>query len=814
VSKTLHIPELLAPAGAWTAMKAAVANGADAVYFGLDDFNARRRAENFTLARLGEVMDFLHDHNVRGYLAMNTLLLPGELERAAEMAARAARCGVDAVIVQDLGLAGLIHRQVPEMPLHASTQMTLTGPRSLQLASRLGIRRVILPRETTLKQMARLVREGGVEVEAFVHGALCVSYSGQCLASLVLCGRRSANRGQCAQPCRMPYRLVVDGEPVRADDRPYVLSPKDLRTWDLLDEMVRAGVSALKIEGRLKGPHYVAAAVQAYRAALDACARAEQGRQLNALTPRQEAALEQSFSRGFTHGFLRGGDHTDLVDGRSPKSRGPAVGVVVRTDAGGVVVDVDTTRGRPACEPIRPGDGVLFECEAAAGQESGGRVYGVRALGAKGRVLLTFANDADLSAVRCGAVVRKTDDPRLERELEISFARSRVHRPSRLDVHATARPGEPLMLTARDDEGNTAAATGEQVLSPATRHVLTAESLREQLDRLGDAPFVLGEVKVEGKGAMAPRSVVNHLRREVVASLMESRRARARREVVQPEALASLRAQTAWEWPPDRRAERRRLHVLARSAEQVRTVVEFASLAPAAVAGVYVELDSMAQWAQLAGECRAAGLRAGLATPRIIGPDDAAALRQIADAQPDCILVRNLEALEFLRPRGSECDLVGDFSLNAANELAAAELLRMGLARITVSLDLAADDLAELTGRISPGRLEVLAWGRVPLFHTAHCLFAARLAHRPTRQACGRVCRERRLALRDYRGADHGVRADLHCRNTIFAAEPSSLLTRAASLGAIGIGDYRLEFLDEDGPQVRSELDRWRQAVR
>jgi len=795
-------------------MKAAVANGADAVYFGLDDFNARRRAENFTSAQLGEVMDFLHDHNVRGYLAMNTLLFPAELDRAAEMAARAARCGVDAVIVQDMALANLIHRLAPELPLHASTQMALTGPRSLELARRLGIRRVILPRETTLEQMARLAREGGVEVEVFVHGALCVSYSGQCLASLVLCGRRSANRGQCAQPCRMPYRLVVDGEPLRGDDRPYVLSPKDLRAWDLVGELVRAGVSALKIEGRLKGPHYVAAAVQAYRAALDACVRAEHAPPLDVLTSRQEEALEQSFSRGFTHGFLRGGDHGDLVDGRSPKSRGAAVGVVVRSDAGGVVVDVETTRERQAGDLIRAGDGVVFEGVAAGGQEIGGRVYGVRLLGTKGRVLLTFANEADLSAVRCGAVVRRTDDPRLERELEISFARSRVHRPSRLDVCATARPGEALTLRASDDEGNTAVATGDQPLSPATRHALTAESLREQLDRLGDAPFVLGEVKVEGKGAMAPRSVVNRLRREVVAELMERRRAKARRELSQPEALADLRAEAARELPPDKRAERNRLHVLARSAEQVRAVLEFASDAPAAVASVYVEPGSMAQWAQLATECRAAGLRAGLATTRITGPNDGAGLRQITDAQPDCILVRSLEALEFLRPRAGEFELVGDFSLNAANELAVAELLRTGLARTTVSLDLAADDLVELAGRVSPGRLEVLAWGRVPLFHTAHCLFAARLARQPTPRTCGHVCRERRLALRDYRGADHPVRADVHCRNTVFAAEPGSRLARAASLGAMGIGDYRLEFLDEDGLQVRSELDRWRLAGR
>ena len=325
-----HATELLAPAGDWEALRAAVANGADAVYFGLSNFNARHRATNFTPEELPEVIDFLHAHNVRGYVTCNTLIFSDELPEIARFVTAIAQAGADAVIVQDLGLSRLIRKLAPDLPIHGSTQMTLTEPRAIEFVRKLGVERVILARELSLADIERVKQGTSLPVEVFVHGALCVAYSGQCLTSEAL-GGRSANRGQCAQACRMPYELIVDGRRRDLGDYAYLLSPQDLAAHDLIGELVRLGVASLKIEGRLKSAQYVAVTTQTYRAALDAALESKPF----AVLARQRLDLEQSFSRGFTPGFLEGVNHQRLVHGRFPKSRGVNVGTLVgRTEIG------------------------------------------------------------------------------------------------------------------------------------------------------------------------------------------------------------------------------------------------------------------------------------------------------------------------------------------------------------------------------------------------------------------------------------------------------------------------------------------------
>ena len=219
--------ELLAPAGDWDALRAAAANGADAVYFGLTEFNARHRAHNFTIEELPQVVEYLHRRNVRAYVTVNTLIFSDELEAAARLIAAVAESGADAVIVQDLGLVRLIRAVAPDLPMHGSTQMTLTEPRGIDFVRRLGVERVIVARELSIADVRRIRAAVDVPVEVFVHGALCVAYSGQCLTSEAL-GGRSANRGQCAQACRLPYELVVDGEVRDLGETAYLLSPQDL----------------------------------------------------------------------------------------------------------------------------------------------------------------------------------------------------------------------------------------------------------------------------------------------------------------------------------------------------------------------------------------------------------------------------------------------------------------------------------------------------------------------------------------------------------------------------------------------------------
>lgn len=246
----LRKPEVLAPAGGWPQLRAAVENGADAVYFGVSDFNARARASNFTPAELPEVMTYLHHRGVKGYLVINVLVFDSELQTVAHRAQQAAAAGVDALIVQDVGAVELIRKAAPGLAIHGSTQMSITSAEGSAFAvDRLGIDRVVVGRELSIKDIADVSAKGGAEVEAFVHGALCVSYSGQCFSSEAW-GGRSANRGQCAQACRLDYGMVVDGQLEVMGDFKYLLSPQDLAAVELVPQMIEAGVVSFKIEGK------------------------------------------------------------------------------------------------------------------------------------------------------------------------------------------------------------------------------------------------------------------------------------------------------------------------------------------------------------------------------------------------------------------------------------------------------------------------------------------------------------------------------------------------------------------------------------
>ncbi|MBE9013963.1 U32 family peptidase, partial [Pseudanabaenaceae cyanobacterium LEGE 13415] len=320
----MNTPELLAPAGNWDCAKAAIENGADAIYFGLDRFNARMRAENFTESDLPELMEFLHWRGVKGYVTLNTLIFQNELPEVEQYLRSIIASGVDAAIVQDIGICRLIRHLSPDFPIHGSTQMTMTSAAGVEFAKLLGCQLVVLARECSIKEINKIQKQLNdrnitLPLEVFVHGALCVAYSGQCLTSEAL-GGRSANRGECAQACRMPYELISDGETVDLGDRRYLLSPQDLAGLEVLPELVRSGVSCLKIEGRLKAPEYVANVTRVYRNALDRAITDVNAERYN---------LEMAFSRGLYTGWFEGINNQELVHARFGKKRGVYLGEVI-----------------------------------------------------------------------------------------------------------------------------------------------------------------------------------------------------------------------------------------------------------------------------------------------------------------------------------------------------------------------------------------------------------------------------------------------------------------------------------------------------
>ena len=343
-------PEVLAPAGNWECLRAAVENGADAVYFGLDaGFNARARAANFPPQDLDAIVDFLHRRGVKGYVTLNTLAFTDELPQVESLVRQIASAGVDAVLVQDLGVVRLIHAIAPALSVHASTQMTLTSAECIAAVESLGIERVVLPRELSVPEIRAIHKQTSMQLETFVHGALCVAYSGQCLTSESL-GGRSANRGQCAQACRLPYDLICDGQQRDLGAVKYLLSPQDLAAYELIPALIQAGVCSLKIEGRLKTPEYVANITRHYREAVDTAMAGESVR----FTPRQVEEMELSFSRGFSPGWLEGCEHKRLVPGESSSKRGVLVGTVLGVRRDRVLVKLSGS--------VKRGDGLVFDC--------------------------------------------------------------------------------------------------------------------------------------------------------------------------------------------------------------------------------------------------------------------------------------------------------------------------------------------------------------------------------------------------------------------------------------------------------------------
>jgi len=812
-----HGPELLAPAGDWEALRAAVANGADAVYFGLSNFNARHRATNFTLEELPEVMRYLHDRAVRGYIAFNTLLFSDELPEAVKFITAIAEAGADAVIVQDLGLARLIHRLAPALPIHASTQMTLTEPRGIAFVKQLGVDRVILARELSVPEIARVAEQTDVPLEVFVHGALCVAYSGQCLTSEAL-GGRSANRGQCAQACRLPYEMVVDGQPRDLGDRAYLLSPQDLAAYDLIDDLVKLGVACFKIEGRLKSANYVANTTQTYRAALSAALE----HQSFALPRQSRLDLEQSFSRGLTHGFLDGVNHQVLVQGRFPKSRGVRVGAVVETTKRGVIVEL--AENDPNL--VKPGDGVVFDAGHPEQDEQGGRVYEIHRLaspqaasrGSPPRVELLFGHGAlNLAAISPGNLVWKTDDPALNKRLERSYSSDRSARRIPLSVHITGRIGQPLHLIARDDAANEASVTWVGPLERALKHPLTVELAREQFGRLGETPFELADVTLDVPDeVLVPKSVLNDLRRQAVAQLSETRINSTRRPVSQPDALHQLRQSIPTHSGFKLMADSCQLtfNILVRTLDQLDAVLAWTPAPPLPrPALVYCDFEDVRRYRLAVARARGASIPIGLATLRIVKPGEESWLRMVASFEPDAVLIRNLAGLTYFRENAPHITRNGDFSLNVANELTSDLLISEGLSRLTPSYDLNWDQLKAMTARIDPALFEIVVHQHMPMFHMEHCVFAAFLSNGKDHRDCGRPCDHHKVDLRDRVGAPFPVVADAGCRNTVFNSVAQSAAEYLPRMQALGLRHFRVELLRETPDQVAPLLDRYSRVL-
>ncbi|MEM7454843.1 MAG: U32 family peptidase [Planctomycetota bacterium] len=785
-------PELMSPAGHWPQLRAAVEAGADAVYFGLNHFSARAKV-GFTLEELPEVIRTLHERAVKGFVTFNTLVFDHEVEQARDTILAISESGADSIIVQDAGIAELARRITPDLPVHGSTQMSITSAQGAELARSLGCCRVVLGRELSLADIRRIASQTDVELEIFVHGALCVSYSGQCFSSEAW-GGRSANRGKCAQACRLSYELVVDGTTRDTGADRYLLSPGDLYALEQIPELIEIGVHCLKIEGRYKDAQYVALTTAAYRQAIDA-AWEEKSFTLDA---GQRDDLEQVYSRGLGAHFISGTNHQSVVLGRAPRHRGVKAGTVVRVGAD--FVDIKMEAGRS----IKPGDGIVFDAadwRSPDEPEEGGNVYevmkigdhGVEETGGSDHVRLKFGyGDVDFVRIRNGDLIWRTHDPTLSgRTKKLTSSAAPVY-TRRLDFDVRAIAGEQLTIKAKSQDGHVAGYVGEEKLQTAEKRPLDSALLETQLGRLGNSPFHLGTVTLDSPDPVFVRTaVLNDARRQLVESIVDLRGQPAQRRAVSVVLAA-----------PDLRERKPgdleiRMDLLVRNSDQLDAAIE---MRPRSITLDYLELYGLRK---SVNKIREAGIAARAASPRILKPGEQNVIRFLVSLDCD-ILIRSAGLLHDLVTKTDvpASRLHGDFSLNVANRLTAELFLGKGLSRITPTYDLNASQIDELATNLQPEAIEVVAYSHLPVFHTEHCVFCRFLSNGTDNTNCGHPCEKHRIAIRDASGLEHPVMADVGCRNTVFGAGAQTDPKWLSRWIKSGIRQYRIEFVHQNANEV------------
>lgn len=773
--------ELLAPAGSWEALEAAVNAGADAVYMGGKAFGARQYASNFDREEMTRAVYFAHMHRVRLYITVNTLVDDSELQELADYLLFLNNVGVDGIIVQDLGVIRLARKLVPELPLHASTQMTVTNSGGVEFAVQAGLERTVLARELSLEEI-KAACAVGTEIETFIHGALCVCYSGQCLMSSLI-GGRSGNRGRCAQPCRLPYKLVNgEGEDMLAgrDAGQYLLSPKDMNTLTILPQLIETGVVSYKIEGRMKRPEYVAVVVDAYRRAIDAYLAGDYK------VPQQDYAnIEQIFNRDFTTAYLTERPGRKMMSDRRPNNRGVLIGRVTKLDKAKnkAVIRLE--------KELHLGDGLEFW--VTVGGRVGTTVSEMKKNGQEAAVGYPgeWVTIDVPGGVRLNDRVFRTLDSALMTYAQQFFG-SDAKRRIPVDAVVTAKLGEPMKVMLTDDEGNVGYGETEFIVEPAMKRALTDDTVRRQIDRLGTTEYCLNSLTFEhDENVMVPMSEMNEARRKA-AEMLDA----ARLEAFAP--ARTQRTHTAgWKLVPEEKGSRSRHSLLtvhcdtaAKAEAALNAGADRILFGGDSFNSKFISDDDYRTVAQLA---RRAGKEFAFATPRIVKESQLKYFDRLFslwnELQPDCVYINN-NGLWLMARKYKNLHLWADNSLNIYNVQSLEFWREQGAEGGVLSAELTMGQVEHLAA-VAPVPVECLVQGRIEMMVSEYCVGGSFLGNLD-KGACTFNCREN-LFLSDRKEALFPIATDQYCRMHILNAHDLSMLTSIRHMESIGVRSLRID---------------------
>ncbi|MCR5029712.1 MAG: U32 family peptidase [Fibrobacter sp.] len=781
--------ELMLPVGNKDMFYAAVENGANAVYFGVPHWNARGRSLDFSFEDVREMIRYARIRHVRTFLAMNILVFEDEIDSLPEFIEDIAALEPDAMIIQDVGLMRLFKAVAPGVEIHASTQMTIASAEGVQMAERLGCTRAVLAREMSLEDIQNVANRTPLELEVFVHGALCVSFSGQCLTSENI-GGRSANRGQCAQSCRLPYKMFVDGKPFDLHGKRYLFSPRDLSAIDDLDKLQEIGVKSFKIEGRLKSPEYVAATTIAFREKIDK----------GSVSEKNHEPLEVLFSRGLNAGWLRGVNQQTLVNGSFSNHHGMYLGKVIRVDRKSVLVE-----GR---HPLEAGDGILFE-DPGEENSAGSRLFSYKFNGDK--TLLEFGNIFDFRRVHPGMSAFRNDSPAMEKRLHKTFAERENELKFPVKMRLFANFGEPLSLEIQDADGHKVVARSEKNLERAKTPRDNSERIQKELSALTGTAYFAREMRLDiPSDAFVIDKEVRNLRKAAVEALDNARFDSHPSEASAERGKALIaNARSAYQdknIQESDTAKPEQITVLVRSPKQLE------KLQGLDIDRVILDLDWGVDYKKPMERVRELGFQVGVATIRVLKEGETKNLKKLADLKPDFILVRNPGALVYLQDSG--IPLEGDYSLNVSNILSAEWFLSQGLRSLHPSLDLNALGTEKLLENFGGAHFEVSVFEHLPAFYMEHCLYAANLTDAERFPYCKQICSKHHIDILDHKGALHSLVPDAECRNTLYLERPQSALNLVPTFKKLGVHKFRLEMLEESAAEVADKTRLYAQAIR
>lgn len=767
--------ELLAPVGSFEALKAAVQNGANAVYLGGKDFGARASANNFDRDELKEAVKYAHIRGVQVFVTTNTLRKENEIEDFLEYAKFLYDIDVDAIILQDIGMARLIKRELPDFELHASTQMVAHSLEDVKYLESVGFDRVVLAREVTVEEIKYICDNCKADIEVFVHGALCVCYSGQCLMSSMI-GNRSGNRGRCAQPCRQRYELidVYTGEVVNSNGD-YLLSPRDLNAIEEIDKVIDAGVHSLKIEGRMKRPEYVATVIDGYRKTIDEYLAT------NKLNVSDETIndLYTIFNRKFTKGLLLGDVGKDMMNSQLPNNQGLYVGTVVDYNKKAKRLKIKLAN------TLKKGDGINL------GGGTIGRIIkngNIETIGYKGETIeLDFVGEA-----RKGQIVFKTSDSELMDRVQATFTQDKEFVKNIIDAKITIKLGQKPILTLKDRHSNEATIEGDKIVEEAMKVALSKEKVETQLRKLGNTPYELDLLEIElDDNVSLPISLLNQMRRDCI-ELLNKERISIKNRKYKNKTIKYKPVQY-------NRNKQQEISVKVKNLEQLESALE------CGVDRIYYEdTNTIDKAMSLAMKYNKKVI---YSAPRIIRNKEYNHLAKANNAGVESVQVGNYGSIDYFKDK----KLNIDYYLNAFNSETINYYKEIGADTLCISQELNINEIKE-TIKYTDINIESVVYGYTPLMITEYCPMGVivRDCKKDKRVA---KCKESIYALRNSKGDEFRVSQDIFCRSTIYNSNVTCMLDNLYELREIGINVLRLDFTLEDKETVKEVIEAYQEVL-